>query len=247
MATCAVAHSENGAASTRHANSIAVAGLTLSAAAKTNRTVAAATSPSGPSTIQTVGAVLSTMTSRLALAVLPAASVARALSVTAPSAANAVSHGATASTSGAGGAGVCVGESRVPPASRTTSATPLAESCARAATSTRRRTNAPGAGRVNATCGSSASCSTLTTVGADVRPRPPSAVASASTTLSPFGATTTITLNAPSAPASVVALVVASFTKTSIRAPASARPCAVAAGTSSRTGGAGARTRSRRP
>ncbi len=96
---------------------------------------ATAVSPLGPPMIVVSGGVLSTMTTRAAVAGLPAASVALAARVWLPSATVVVSQVAVAVRGEAGGGGVTAAESGCAPTARLRRLTPLA-SVARACTAT---------------------------------------------------------------------------------------------------------------
>src|SRR5262249_54260947 len=112
--------------SSRQANSRSACAVIASLPVNVNVVCAAAISPSGPLAMIGSGGVLSAMIERpTTVDSLPAASVAWADSVCAPSSAVVVSQAAEAVTVDAGGAGSSVVESNRPDARSITSATPL--------------------------------------------------------------------------------------------------------------------------
>src|SRR3990170_5632176 len=94
--------------SSRQAKRRSVTGGRLSVPLKPSVRVAVFTSPGGALVIAVSGGVLSTITTRVVVAVLPAASVAVAPSVCEPSATDVVSQVAATLTLDAGGGGVTV-------------------------------------------------------------------------------------------------------------------------------------------
>ena len=106
VAVVSVENADHGPLSRRHANWRLASRVRLSAPVNVSVAVVACAGPPGPFVICAVGGVLSTMTTRAVVALLPARSVAVALSVCAPSGRLVVVMAAAAVTDEAGGGGV---------------------------------------------------------------------------------------------------------------------------------------------
>ena len=115
---------------------------------------------------------LSTTMTRLALATLPARSLARAAMVWTPSVLTVESQRAVAVVSAAGSDGVTTASSTWPAASTSSEATPLPASAAEAWIVTSPRTVPPPAGEPRTSVGATPSWPIVKTTGGEVRPAP---------------------------------------------------------------------------
>src|SRR5205814_2098796 len=152
------------------------------------------TAPAGPETIDVSGGVLSTRTTRCAVAGLPARSAAVATRVCVPSASVVVSQLAAAVAAGAGRTGAIVATSGCVPRATVSVLRPLLASEAWTWTATTPRTKAPAAGDTNASAGPAPSCVTARSTADDVSPSPRCELTKTSTEFRTSGARTTFTV-----------------------------------------------------
>src|SRR2546429_6280655 len=142
VAVVSVENPDHGPLSRRHANWRLASRVRLSAPVNVSVAVVACAGPPGPFVICAVGGVLSTMTTRAVVALLPARSVAVALSVCAPSGRLVVVMAAAAVTdqAGGGGGGMRIADRAWLSTLRPNPVTPPAVSAARPPPAPRRRT-----------------------------------------------------------------------------------------------------------
>jgi hypothetical protein len=134
--------------------------------------------------MRALGGVLSTRTTVVAVEILPARSMAVAVSVWLPSATALVSQTPVPIVEETGGAGVRAMDSRRPSAASSRRSTPLPASAACASTDTICRTNAPEGGRRRSSAGATPSWVIVASTGNEVNPAPPALVANTVTRLS---------------------------------------------------------------